>query len=153
PTMFFSSWLRKPNAKPRTSRRATSTFRPRLEVLEGREVPSTLTVTNNLDSYYSPPPGSLRAEIAAAQPGDTIVFHQSLKGKTITLGGSELYLDKNLDIEGLGKYLAISGGNQSRLFEVAAGVQVTLAGMTLENGHGQPNNIGTGVEPPYYYYQ
>jgi hypothetical protein len=41
--MFFSSWLRKHNAKPRTSRRATSRFRPQLEVLEGRALPSTYT--------------------------------------------------------------------------------------------------------------
>src|SRR5262245_52815120 len=165
--MFFSSWLRKPNAKPRTSRRATSTFRPRLEALERRDVPSTLTVTNNLDSYYSPPAGSLRAEIAAAQPGDTIVFDQSLKGKTITLDyRSELCIDKSIDIEGLGaKYLAISGNTGTwgtRVFEIAATgsagtawggrpVQVTLAGLTIENGNGRPENYSNGTaDPPDY---
>ena len=43
---------------------------PTLEMLEGRIVLSTLTVLNNADSG----PGSLRAEIAAASSGDTIVF-------------------------------------------------------------------------------
>jgi len=107
--------------KPKAGSRKPPRFRPRLEVLEGRDVPSTLTVMNNLDSG----PGSLRADIAAANSGDTIVFDQSLKGKTITLAGSpgELYIDKNLDIEGLGaKNLAISGGGYSRVFEVATGV-------------------------------
>jgi hypothetical protein len=143
-----------------SARRQTS-FRPRLDVLEGRDVPSTLTVTNNLDSYYSPPAGSLRAEIYLAQSGDTIVFDQSLNGKTITLDyRSELYIDKNLDIEGLGaKNLAISGGNRTRVFEIAAAnyggrpVQVTLAGMTIENGNGRPENYSSGiVDPPDYYY-
>ncbi len=114
--------------------------RPQLEVLEGRDVPSTLTVTNNLDNGTA---GSLRYEIGVAQSGDTIVFSPSLKGATITLSGNELYLNKSLDIEGLGaKNLAISGGSQSaRVFEIAAvdalgqRVQATLAGMTIENGY------------------
>jgi len=41
-------------------------------------VPSTLTVTNNLDSGL----GSLRAEIAAAKSGDTISFATSLNTQT-----------------------------------------------------------------------
>jgi parallel beta-helix repeat protein len=147
--MFFTSWLRKTTVRPAPA----AGFRPRLESLNDRLVPSTLIVTNNVDSYYSPPAGSLRAEIAAAQPGDTIVFDQSLKGKTITLAGSELFIDKSIDIEGLGaKNLAVSGGNQSRVYEVAAGVQVTLAGMTIENGHGQPTSVGTPVDPNADYY-
>jgi len=60
---------------------ARRTVRPWLECLEDRWVPSTLTVLNNLDSGA----GSLRAEIAAAQKNDTIVFAPSLNGKTITL--------------------------------------------------------------------
>src|SRR5262249_30722651 len=117
-----------------------------------RDVPSTLTVTNNLDSAPVPA-GSLRAEIAAAQPGDTIVFDQSLKGKTITLAASlgELYIDTNLDMEELGgKNLATSGGNQSRVFEVTTGVQVTLSGMTVENGNGKPNSNGVVWMDDYY---
>jgi len=135
--------------KPKAGSRKPPRFRPRLEVLEGRDVPSTLTVMNNLDSG----PGSLRADIAAANSGDTIVFDQSLKGKTITLAGSpgELYIDKNLDIEGLGaKNLAISGGGYSRVFEVATGVQVTLAGMTIENGNSKPNSNGVVWTDNYY---
>ena len=54
---------------------------PRLEALEDRTVPSTLTVTSAADSG----PGSLRAEIAAASSGDTIRFDQDLVGQTITL--------------------------------------------------------------------
>jgi hypothetical protein len=60
--MWFSAWRRKHTRtrtpEPRASRCPIICFRPRLEALEGRDVPSTLTVTNTLDSG----PGSLRAE-------------------------------------------------------------------------------------------
>jgi parallel beta-helix repeat protein len=129
-------------------RRPAPRLRPQLEVLEDRCVPSTLTVTNNLDNIYNVSPGSLRYEINVAQSGDTIVFANSLKGQTITLSGEELWINKNLNIEGLGaNYLAISGGNNSRVFEIA-GAQVTLSGLTIEGGDGQPTSGGTTF-PPY----
>src|SRR5215472_7351937 len=81
--MSLFSWLRsrtslrsvggRPQQRPAAPR-----FRPHLEALEDRWLPSTLAVTNNLDSG----PGSLRAEIAAARNGDTIVFAPSLDGQT-----------------------------------------------------------------------
>jgi hypothetical protein len=140
--MFFSSWLRKPNAKPRTSRRTNSTFRPRLEILEGRDVPSTLTVTNNLDDGSSPK-GSLRYEIGKAHNGDTIVFAPALDGQTITLRGSELDIAKSLTIQGPGAgLLTISGGrevtslNGVRVFAVERHTTVTLSGLTITGGGG-----------------
>jgi hypothetical protein len=80
--------------------RRRARVRPRLEFLEDRRLPSTLTVTNNLDSGS----GSLRADIAAAQSGDTINFDPSLNGQTITLN-SELFIGgpiHNLTIQGPG---------------------------------------------------
>ena len=74
--MRLFSWLREQigtdglvqAARPR---RLTATparsYRPRLEALEDRWVPSTLTVRNNLDSGA----GSLRAKIAAAHKNET----------------------------------------------------------------------------------
>src|SRR5205085_9284774 len=110
-------------------------FRPQLEALDERWLPSTLTVTNNLGFGA----GSLRAEIGIAQSGDTIVFDQSLRGQTIAIdtnapfdgGGSyEIVIDKSLDIEGPGaSNLAINGGNIARVFRVTAGAQVTLSGL------------------------
>src|SRR5580765_8641896 len=103
-------------------------FRPQLEALEGRDVPSTLTVTNNLGSFAV---GSLPYEIYFAHTGDTIVFAKGVRG-TIKLGGSELPIDKDLDIEGPGaNKLAISGNGGSRVFEVAASAHLTLAGLTI----------------------
>ena len=59
--MFLSSWLRNwtTNRRPSASRRvAASCSRPRLEALEDRWLPSTLTVTSPLDDGSS---GTLRA--------------------------------------------------------------------------------------------
>jgi len=145
--MLFSSWLRKKAQKPTPPTR----FRPRLEALDDRLVPSTLTVTNNLDTGFTGD-GSLRGEIAAAQSGDTIVFAGGVSG-TIVLnsdgnaaGGFELYLDKNLDIEGPGcKKLSISGAG-SRVFDVAAGAHVTLSGLTIEKGSGTAGGFDPSVD-------
>jgi predicted outer membrane repeat protein len=94
-------------------------------------VPSTLTVTSIADKGT----GSLRADIAAAQNGDTIVFAPSLDGQTITLK-SELLINKNLTISGPSAgQLTVSGNNSSRVFDVASGTQVSLSGLTISNGY------------------
>src|SRR5947209_7816585 len=64
-----------------------------LELLEGRTLPSTLTVLNNADNGD----GSLRALLASAGSGDAIRFDPSLAGQTITLTSGELVLNKSLD--------------------------------------------------------
>jgi hypothetical protein len=137
--MGLTSWLRSRRSlrSPRGREQHQPTaarFRPQLEALEGRDVLSTLTVLNNLDDGSV---GSLAYEIGTAQSGDTIVFDRSLSGQTIALQHGELRIDKNLDIEGPGATkLAINGNFTSRVFEVAANVQVTLSGLTIENGDG-----------------
>jgi hypothetical protein len=92
---------------------------------------SALTVLNNHDSG----PGSLRDTIAAAQSGDTIVFAPSLRHSTITLTSGELGISKDLAVKGLGaNWLAISGNHASRIFDLSAGVSLTVAGLTLTEG-------------------
>jgi hypothetical protein len=141
--MSLLSWLRS-RTSARSSRwdgfpvRPTaSRFRPRLEALEDRWLPSTLTVLNNLDSGA----GSLRADIAAAQSGDTIVFAPSLNGQTITLTSGTLSITKGMTIQGPGaNLLTISGNHHSltsgiQVFHVSAGAQpVVLSGLTISNG-------------------
>jgi hypothetical protein len=142
--MLFSSWLRN-----RTSNRAPlgraqhrsagPRFQPRLEALEDRWMPSALTVTTAADSGA----GTLRAEIAAANSGDTINFASSLQGQTITLTSGELLINKGLTIQGPGAaQLTISGGNASQVFDVTSSQPVVLAGLTMSNGH---NIQGGGI--------
>ena len=121
-------------ASRRKTPAARRTVGPRLECLEDRVVLSTLTVLNHLDSGA----GSLRADIAAAHSGDTIVFAPSLDGQTITLTSGELLIKKNLTIAGPGAgELTVSGGGLSRVFEVAQKENVTLSGLTISNGAAQ----------------
>ena len=100
---------------------------------------STLTVTQSGDSG----PGSLRAEIAAASSGDTVVFAQKLKGQTISLTSGELAVSQSLNIDGLGaQKLSISGGGNSRVFEVSGGATLNLSGLTITGGTAE---LGGGI--------
>ncbi|WP_422925029.1 FG-GAP-like repeat-containing protein [Singulisphaera sp. PoT] len=87
--------------------------------------------------------GSLRGAIAAAPDGATIVFAPSVSWKTITLDDGELVLGKNLTIVGPGAdKLKISGNALSRVFEVVAGANVTLTGLTIMSGNAKGGNGG-----------
>jgi hypothetical protein len=162
--MLFTLWPRKRAPRSASEARRTSnparrhaTFRPRLEALEERWLPSTLTVTNTLDSG----PGSLRAEIAAAQNGDTIVFNFGSKKAndtphTITLTGGELVISKSLTIKGQGETIASQPYENgllepvygSRIFEVdGAGTTVAISGLTLTNGGGTRYGFGATGNP------
>jgi hypothetical protein len=140
--MSLADWLR--SGKRQSPPRKRPAFRPSLEVLEDRCVPSanTLTVTNLYDSG----PGSLRYEIAQATSKDnTIVFDKKLGG-TITLTSGELVISKSLTIEGDSKVTiesqpwadgAFDTQYGSRIFEVdGAGTTVALSGLTLTGGGG-----------------
>jgi hypothetical protein len=75
----------------------------------------------------------LRAAIAAAGSGDSIVFAPSVH--LIRLTSGELGITTSLNIDGPGPgQLTISGNNTSRVFAVSPGTTVTLAGLTVANG-------------------
>jgi hypothetical protein len=96
---------------------------------------STDTVTTLTDSGT----GSLRAALAAANSGDTIVFSNGLTG-TITLA-STLTINNNVTILGPGaNLLTVSGNNAVTVFTINSGVQMSLSGLTIANG----NTTGPG---------
>jgi hypothetical protein len=136
----FTNWLKRakwqatgvPHTTRRNNRSQKLRLQPRLEDLECRNLPSTLTVLNNADSG----PGSLRDTITAAQNRDVIVFDPSLDGQTITLTSGELAFNQDLRIEGPGAdQLTISGDNAGRVFDLTgSGADVTIAGLTIADG-------------------
>src|SRR5262245_14441132 len=116
--------------RPAVGRRSPG-FRPCLEPLESRTVPSTL-VTNLNDNG----PGSLRSAVAAADAtsGAVIHFAPFLHG-TIKLTTGQLNLTSNMTIDGPGAFLiTVSGNNASRIFDVSNGATVTISGLTIANG-------------------
>jgi hypothetical protein len=154
--MQLLSWLRQRMAtqlRTRQSRKRRSPhYRPRLEHLECRWVPSTLRVNHDFNVHAAAdttdPHGTLAWAVANAQNGDTILLTGDVKQTGITLTGSELILtQKNLTIEtdvDVGA-VTISGGNLSRVFEIASGASVTLDNVIITGGNAVANNPATAA--------
>jgi hypothetical protein len=95
-------------------------------------------------------PGSLRQAIGDATSGDTINFNipasdpncnSTTNVCTVKLTSGELKIDKNLTIEGTGALrLTVQRKSDTntdpkfRIFNIAAGVTVSISGLTLSNG-------------------
>ena len=89
---------------------------------------ATLTVVNLNDSGD----GSLRAAIAAAASGDTIIIPVT---GTITLTTGALQIGQNLTVSGPGaNVLMVSGNRASPVFSIRPGKVVSLSGLTIANG-------------------
>jgi hypothetical protein len=107
--------------------------RLRLERLEDRDVPATITVTNLNDSGAN----SLRAAITIANldaPVDDIVFDSSLFGGKITLTSNLPQFTQSANIIGPGSAanaIVIDGNSSFRTIDVAAGRTVSLSNLTL----------------------
>ncbi|HNT74762.1 MAG TPA: choice-of-anchor Q domain-containing protein [Anaerolineae bacterium] len=102
-----------------------------------------LTVQNTHDSG----PCSLRAAIAAAQPGDVIGFASSLAGQTITLG-SPLEIPKHLMIDGSGLTppIMLNGHFAVSVLLVNNNARVALSGLTIAQGLQAGVEIAAGAE-------
>jgi CSLREA domain-containing protein len=75
---------------------------------------------------------SLRDAVAAAASGDTISFGALSGPSNLSLG--EILIDKSLSILGPGSaMLEVNGSLISRIFNITAGVDVTISGLTLTN--------------------
>ena len=101
-------------------------------------VTSALEVTTTSDEVNMPGSSriSLRDAIRDAVSGDTITFESELSGGTIQLV-EQILIAKNLTIvaDTLPSGITIDGGNESRIFEIAAGsLDVEVRGMTFTAG-------------------
>jgi predicted outer membrane repeat protein len=129
--MWFSSWLRKrqrsaPSGRSPASRRRRPSYRPRLETLEDRWLPSQvgLTVTSLADSG----PGTLRAAILTADAGS----HSDKFTIGFAVTGT---IDLQSPLPDLANSIAIQGpGANSLAVERAAGASLTSAIVTVDPG-------------------
>src|SRR5262249_12281762 len=149
-TMRFLTWLRQRGGADQAARRGRQTarkfpgrppprLRPQLEALEDRCVPSTLAVTSSIDDVTQH--GTLRYAVAHAASGDTILLAADLAKTLVVLTQGELLLNQDVTIEGLPPNpVTISGGGNSRVFEVAANAHVTLSELTITDGNGVADN-------------
>src|SRR5262249_44380824 len=117
------SWLRERISGQRSveQRKAKPAprWRPRIEALEDRTVPSTLFVTNGgVDDVTQQ--GSLRWAVAKAQDGDTIVVKGSAVGSGITLESQLVLTQRCLTIEPQGNAeVTITEAGADRIFSVS----------------------------------
>jgi hypothetical protein len=100
---------------------------------------NTQMVTNCADSGS----GSLRQAVANAASGDTVEF--ALSCSTITLTSGDIEISTDLTIDGPGaSTLAISGNSESQVFVIDPGVNVTISGLTIEDGFASNATPGGG---------
>ena len=116
------------------------------------EAPS-LVVTTLQDATANDGETSLREAINYANGGTagtspTITFASGLAG-TITLGGTELGLSRDVTIQGPGAAtITVSGNNASRVFNISSGT-VLISGLTITKGNATgasfPSSWGGGI--------
>jgi predicted outer membrane repeat protein len=111
-------------------------------MLEGRVVPSTLTVTSSADDGSA---HTLRWAVDNAQSGDTIQITAAVQDP-IDLMNGELYLANSVTIQSVpSRTPTIDAEGNSRIFAIAQGATVTLSNLNLTDGNGlntNPNDPG-----------
>jgi hypothetical protein len=132
------SWLRLFRSDPSPNRRpsvAPKGYRPRVDFLEGRYLPSTVANLNDSGA------GSLRDAIATTPAGGIVDFQPGLTG-LITLTSGSLRIDHSLTLSGPGaKKLMVNGNLQFSVFVVSSAVTATLSGLGIVDGQGMNNPV------------
>ena len=78
--------------------------------------------------------GTLRYAIENADSGAHITFDSSLQDQTITLGGSDILINKDVWIDGANSNITIDANQQSRVFTIVGAPTVDIYGVTLAGG-------------------
>ena len=103
--------------------------------------PNPLVVSSNTNNGYTLP-----WAVDCANDGDLITFDTAVFSvpTTITLA-SQIEISKSLTISGTGaENVIISGNNITRVFDIKAGLDVTIRGITLRDGNAGPPIWGRG---------
>jgi hypothetical protein len=102
-------------------------------------LPDELAVTSLTDSGE----GSLREALRGIADGGTITFDPSLAGQTITLTSGQLTNARSVTIDGSdAPGVILSGGDNSRVFQVAAGTTVRMNDLVIADGVAAPQGGG-----------
>lgn len=110
-----------------------------LITLDPKPKPAEVTVTTLDDSG----PGSLREALTEVADGGTISFDPSLAGETLTLSSGQLEVAGSVTIDGPETApVTISGGDASRVVQIAAGTQVSMNDVVIRDGVGAPQGGG-----------
>ena len=140
------SWIR--NAVARSTRSPyRKPVRQRRTALSLERLEDRLVMNNsfNVTSLADSGTGSLRAAIASASSGDTIIFSGAAASGTIKLQSGQITLNKNLNIQGPGaNTLTVdrdSTASAFGLFLIMNGSTVTISGLTLTGGN---SSLGSG---------
>lgn len=123
-----------------TSTRTSGAFRViALMAMTLLVAPTSFAATFTVSTLADHGPGSLRAAIASATAGDSVLFAPSLIG-TIELE-STLTVDKSVAIDGA-RRIVLDGGHARRVLHVLAPAAVTLSGLTVQHGL---SDTGAGI--------
>lgn len=144
-TSHFWSWLNHSKRHLAGSVYRQWRYQPIIDLLEDRCLLSVLAVTNTNATGT----GSLAGQVAAAQPGDEIVFDpaafSSVTSPQTIKPSATLNINKSLTITGPGaNLLTVSGVNNGNhaVFTITAGSSVTISGLKITGGNNQAGSGG-----------
>ena len=110
---------------------------------QGARAASTRTVNTLVDGWdgiCDTTNCTLNEAFSLSSSGDTVVFDASLSG-TITVSTTLYLVGTSLTINGSPNVI-ISGGNARQVFNIQSGANLTLNGLTIQDGH---NDMGGAI--------